>query len=84
VVARDITCTFSGCRQPAWRTDLDHTVPWHHGGATSSANLGARCRTHHQIKQLSGWKLEQSPAGAFAWTTPAGNTYTTTPRRYPV
>jgi hypothetical protein len=84
VCARDISCTFPPCRQPSWRTDLDHTVPWHRGGATSSSNLGARCRTHHKIKQLSGWKLEQSLAGAFAWTTPAGNSYTTTPRRYPV
>lgn len=84
VIARDITCTFPTCRQPAWRTDLDHTVPWHRGGATSSSNLGARCRTHHKVKQLSGWKLEQSVAGAFSWTTPAGNTYTTEPRRYPV
>jgi hypothetical protein len=84
VCARDITCTFPTCRQPAWRTDLDHTVPWHRGGATSSSNLGARCRTHHKIKQLSGWKLEQSIAGAFAWTTPAGNTYTTGPRRYAI
>jgi len=84
VSARDITCTFPTCRQPAWRTDLDHTVPWHRGGATSSSNLGARCRTHHKIKQLSGWKLEQSPAGAFVWTTPAGNSYTTEPRCYPI
>jgi hypothetical protein len=84
VCARDITCTFPTCRQPAWRTDLDHTVPWHRGGATSSSNLGARCRTHHKIKQLSGWKLEQSVAGAFIWTTPAGNTYTTGPRRYAI
>lgn len=84
VCARDITCTFPTCRQPAWRTDLDHTVPWHLGGATSSSNLGARCRTHHKVKQLSGWILDQSPTGAFVWTTPAGNTYTTQPRRYPV
>ena len=84
VCARDITCTFPTCRQPAWRTDLDHTVPWHRGGATSSSNLGARCRTHHKIKQLASWQLEQSMAGAFAWTTPAGNTYTTEPRCYAI
>jgi hypothetical protein len=84
VSARDITCTFPVCRQPAWRTDLDHTVPWHLGGPTSRSNLGARCRTHHKIKQLSGWKLEQSLSGAFTWTTPTGNTYATEPRRYPI
>jgi Domain of unknown function (DUF222) len=84
VIARDITCTFPVCRQPAWRTDLDHTVPWHLGGPTASCNLGARCRTHHKIKQLPGWKLDQSLAGAFAWTTPAGNRYLTEARCYPL
>ncbi|MBO0824032.1 MAG: HNH endonuclease, partial [Actinobacteria bacterium] len=84
VCARDITCTFAVCRQPAWRTDLDHTVPWHLGGPTASSNLGARCRTHHKIKQLTGWKVEQSLTGAFTWTTPVGNTYTTARRRYPI
>ncbi len=30
VVARDLTCRFPGCGQPAWRGDLDHTVAWPH------------------------------------------------------
>ncbi|HEY2075325.1 MAG TPA: DUF222 domain-containing protein, partial [Streptosporangiaceae bacterium] len=29
VTARDKTCRFGPCGQPAWRTDLDHTIPWH-------------------------------------------------------
>ncbi len=83
VAARDLTCTFPTCGQPAWRADLDHTVPWHRGGPTCSCNLGGRCRTHHKIKQLPGWKLEQTPGGTFRWTTPAGQTYTVEPHRYP-
>jgi hypothetical protein len=70
VVARDGTCTFPPCGQPAWRADLDHTIPWHLGGPTCPCNLSARCRTHHQIKQLPGWKLEQPQLGALRWTTP--------------
>jgi hypothetical protein len=83
VTARDLTCTFPTCRQPAWKADLDHTVPWHRGGPTCACNLGSRCRTHHKIKQLPGWELEQTGVGAFRWTTPAGRTYTAEPHRYP-
>ncbi|MGH3304340.1 MAG: hypothetical protein ACRDOK_22210, partial [Streptosporangiaceae bacterium] len=84
VVARDLTCTFPPCGQPAWNADLDHTVAWQRGGPTCNCNLGGRCRTHHKIKQLPGWKLEQSQAGIFRWTTPAGHSYLVQPYRYPV
>jgi hypothetical protein len=84
VAARDGTCAFPPCGQPAWRADLDHTVPWHLGGLTCACNLGARCRTHHQIKQLPGWRLEQPQPGALRWTTAAGRTYGAEPHRYPI
>ncbi|HEY8718081.1 DUF222 domain-containing protein, partial [Pengzhenrongella sp.] len=29
VIARDVTCTFPGCRMPAWRCELDHRVAFH-------------------------------------------------------
>jgi len=84
VAARDCSCRFGPCGQPAWRTDLDHTVPWHKGGATCPCNLGGCCRTHHKIKQLRGWKLEQPQPGIFRWTTPAGHSYLVQPDPYPV
>ncbi|HEY7323599.1 MAG TPA: DUF222 domain-containing protein [Streptosporangiaceae bacterium] len=82
VIARDGTCTFPTCGQPAWRADLDHTIPWHRGGPTCACNLSARCRTHHKIKQLPGWKLDQPRRGAISWITPAGRTYAAQPNRY--
>ena len=84
VVARDVTCRFPTCRQPAWRGDLDHTIPHHRGGRTCRCNLGALCRTHHQIKQLAGWRLNQPRSGIFQWTTPAGRTYISEPDAHPV
>ncbi len=83
VAARDCTCRFGPCGQPAWRTDLDHTIPWHHGGRTCPCNLGGCCRTHHKIKQLPGWRLEQPQPGTFRWTTPSGRSYPIQPDRYP-
>ena len=34
--ARSATCTAPGCRRPAARCDLDHTVPWDQGGLMGS------------------------------------------------
>jgi hypothetical protein len=84
IAIRDVTCRFNTCGQPAWRTDLDHTIPWHKGGLTCECNLGGFCRTHHKIKQLPGWRVCQPQPGIFGWRTPAGRTYLTQPGLYPV
>jgi hypothetical protein len=84
VVARDQTCRFPGCRQPAWQADLDHTIAFDDGGPTCRCNLGPACRRHHQIKQRPGWHLEQPEPGIFEWTTPAGRRYLVVPDPHPV
>jgi Domain of unknown function (DUF222) len=84
VTARDLTCRYLACRQPAWRADLDHTIPYDNGGRTCSCNLGGGCRRHHQLKQHPRWTLEQTQPGHFTWTTPAGRTYTVGPDVHPV
>ena len=84
IAARDKTCRFGPCGQPAWRTDIDHTIPWHNGGLTCQCNLGGCCRTHHLIKHLPGWQLDQPQPGTFRWTTPAGRDYQVRPDPYPV
>jgi hypothetical protein len=83
VEARDQTCRHKSCRQPAWRTDLDHTIPWHLGGPTCPCNIGGFCRTHHQVKQEPGWTVTQPRPGHFQITTPAGRTYDIHPDPYP-
>jgi len=79
VIARDVTCRFPYCGQPAWRGDLDHTHAWHKGGRTCRCNLGPLCRFHHILKQLLGWSLTQPRPGVFQWTTPAGRVYAVEP-----
>jgi hypothetical protein len=84
VTARDVTCRSPVCGQPAWHADLDHTIPYDHGGRTCRCNIGGGCRRHHQLKQHPRWKLEQTKPGVFTWTTPAGRTYTVGPDSHPL
>jgi uncharacterized protein DUF222 len=77
--ARTPTCSAPGCRRPAARCDLDHTVPYDQGGRTCECNLAPLCRHHHRCKQSQGWRLEQISPGVMRWTTPAGRRYVTGP-----
>jgi hypothetical protein len=83
VAARDLTCRYPSCGQPAWRGDLDHTHPWDQGGLTCPCNMGALCRRHHRLKQLRGWNLVQPQPGMFRWVTPAGRAYAVQPDLQP-
>jgi hypothetical protein len=75
LLARDRTCRFPGCRQPARLADIDHARSWESGGTTSAENLGALCRRHHRLKTHGGWGLESQSDGACIWTSPDGKTY---------
>lgn len=75
LTARDRTCRFPGCRQPAWRADLDHADAWDSGGSTSVDNLGVLCRRHHRLKTHHGWAIESRPDGSCLWTSPTGHQY---------
>ena len=76
---RDLTCRFPGCDKPATGCDLDNTIPYGDGGPTQASNIKALCRKHHLLKTLWGWQHQQLRDGTIIWTSPAGETYTTTP-----
>jgi Domain of unknown function (DUF222) len=80
VQARDGTCRFPGCRQPAKRCDLDHTTPYPQG-TTSADNLAALCRHHHRLKHDTQWQVQQHADGTLTWTAPTGHQYTTQPHQ---
>ncbi len=79
VRCRDLTCRWPGCDRPARDCDLDHTIPHAQGGPTHAANLKCYCRTHHLVKTFWGWRDQQLADGTLILTSPAGNTYVTTP-----
>ncbi len=78
VQVRQRTCFHPGCRRPAVRCDLDHTIPFDQGGRTCECNLAPLCRHHHRCKQADGWQLTQTKPGQMTWRTPSGRIYQTT------
>lgn len=72
--ARDVHCRFPGCRIPAARCDIDHTVDAALGGPTAVDNLAHLCRGHHTLKHHSGWRLRQREGGELEWTSLTGRT----------
>jgi hypothetical protein len=75
LLARDRTCRFPGCRQPASRADIDHAKSWESGGETKPENLGLLCRRHHRLKTHGRWALVSNSDGSCEWTSPAGKKY---------
>lgn len=75
VLARDKTCRAPGCRVPAHRSDIDHTIDYAKGGPTTVDNLGPFCKRNHIGKHERGFAVEQPRPGHFIWTTPHGHTY---------
>jgi hypothetical protein len=76
VRTRDKTCRFPGCRQPAHRCDLDHSIPYP-DGPTSASNLSCLCRHHHRLKHERNWSVEHGPNGTITWTSPTKRKYVT-------
>jgi hypothetical protein len=83
ITIRQPTCSFPGCRRPATRCDLDHTLAYQAGGRTCECNLAPLCRRHHQAKQAHGWHLDQPQTGHMTWTLPHGRQYTIQPGHSP-
>jgi putative component of membrane protein insertase Oxa1/YidC/SpoIIIJ protein YidD len=81
VIARDKTCRFPTCSQPARRCQIDHTIAAGADGWSTSAHncgplSGGGC---HNTKTHAGWQLQQPEPGRYMWTAPTGHTYTIDP-----
>ena len=73
--ARDRHCRFPGCRRPAIRCELDHTLDFALGGPTDIRNLCHLCQRHHSMKQFTSWGVRQLGDGVLEWTSPTGRIY---------
>jgi len=77
VEIRDATCIFPGCRIPAIRSDIDHTISVKDGGETTDDNLAPLCRYHHSIRHRHRWVYQRNDNGDYVWTTKLGQIITT-------
>jgi hypothetical protein len=80
LTTRDRSCRHPGCRNRAGWADLDHVIPYDHGGVTDCDNLCCLCRRHHRLKtHAPGWRFHLDPDGTLTVTTPSGVTRITRP-----
>ncbi|MFE0026272.1 DUF222 domain-containing protein [Amycolatopsis sp. NPDC059021] len=79
VRVRDRECRQPGCCRPAQAGELDHAVPWQHGGPTSSRSLAAYCGNHHHLKDEPGWVYQLDDDGTLTIRTPADHLYFSEP-----
>ncbi|MFC7404161.1 HNH endonuclease signature motif containing protein [Georgenia alba] len=83
VRARDVRCTFPGCRQPAVFCDLDHLDAYDATDAdarvqTTEVNLHPLCRRHHNLKTRGIWTVRREDPGR-TWIAPTAHRYTRRP-----
>ena len=81
VMARDKTCRAPGCRIPARRCELDHSIRFP-DGPTAEHNLGCGCKHDHRMKHETEWDVEQLPDATFIWTSPTGHRYVVPPEPF--
>ena len=79
LTVRDQHCRFPGCRMPAKRCDVDHTIDHALGGVTCEGNLALLCERHHMLKHNTAWTVVQRTNGVLVWTSPTGRVYIDTP-----
>ena len=74
VIAKHRRCRGLGCRLPADRCEIDHTVEFP-DGPTAEPNLAPLCKHEHRRRHEGGWAVARLPDGTYAHTTPTGHTY---------
>ena len=75
---RDDTCRTPYCDAPI--RHLDHIIPHHAGGETTSTNGAGLCEACNHTKETPGWKARPRPGPrhTIELTTPTGHTYSST------
>ncbi|EME61776.1 hypothetical protein H074_11405 [Amycolatopsis decaplanina DSM 44594] len=79
VRVRDRECRRPGCHRVAQACDLDHALPWQHGGHTADTELVDLCRRDHRLKDQPGWSYRLAADATLTITTPTGRSYDSTP-----
>ncbi|WP_028984818.1 HNH endonuclease signature motif containing protein [Sporichthya polymorpha] len=72
---RMTTCQAPGCRLPAARSEIDHTLDHARGGLTLAGNLGPLCEHDHDLKTKGGWQLIRLGHDRVRWITRLGVSY---------
>ncbi|WP_459385141.1 HNH endonuclease [Arthrobacter humicola] len=78
IQTRDDTCRTPYCDAPI--RHLDHIIPWHTGGPTTTDNAAGLCEACNHTKETPGWTAHSAPGPRHTLeiTTPTGHSYHST------
>ncbi|YCH15091.1 DUF222 domain-containing protein [Arthrobacter sp. D1-17] len=78
IQARDDTCRTPYCDAPI--RHIDHIIPWHDNGTTTTANGAGLCEACNHTKEHPGWQTSPRPGPrhTIELRTPTGHTYHST------
>ena len=65
------SCGRAGC-ESTFRLEIDHVVPFAHGGLTDTTNLWRLCGHDHHLKTYRGWTVVELTDGTRDLVPPDG------------
>ena len=69
--ARDRGCTFPGCTEPAYHSEVHHrTADWADGGQTNIDDETLACGTDNRRVKPGGWRTRKRKDGKTEWIPP--------------
>ena len=69
--ARDRGCTFPGCTEPAYHSEVHHrTADWADGGQTNITDETLACGTDNRRVKPGGWRTRKRRDGRTEWIPP--------------
>lgn len=89
LIAKWAICTVPGCSRRAWKSEIDHIVPFDHdhpdqGGLTRFNNLHPLCKKHHAVKTARNYSVRMPQSGLVEYEFTHGVTATVAAPDQPV
>jgi hypothetical protein len=78
ILALHDTCSAPGCDRPSLTAQIDHAIPWEHGGMTDAANCAPLCAHDNRTKGPGGWHATGAADGTRRWHHPRSGLQVTT------
>jgi hypothetical protein len=82
LIAKNVTSAAPHSTVDARHTDMEHNIPYDHGGPTNTINCTPVDRRWHRPKTLGHWRYHKHDNDTITWTSPTGLTCQIDPYDY--